>query len=120
MRKILLLVFCFPSIIPAQEFNIGAGEYNLNNSYKCLSDLDRIIISNEIKEGRIQPRLTHGSDLKTALVDILNPINGYEQNLLTDYSTISLLDILDSIDSIQSLLEFFYSIMVFKIFLMIK
>lgn len=50
IRKLVFILFFFPLIIFAQDFNSGGGEYNLYNNDKCLSNLDRIIISNEIKE----------------------------------------------------------------------
>ena len=50
MRKLLLILLCLPLINIAQDIDGGGGEYNLPNNHSCLSNQDRLVIWDEIKE----------------------------------------------------------------------
>ncbi len=47
MKRLLLILLFIPFLLFSQD---GGGEYNLYNHHSCLSEQDRIIIWNEIKE----------------------------------------------------------------------
>ncbi len=49
MKKLLLILICLPVLVLAQDTHFG-GEYDFSNNQSCLSDQDRLLIFNEIKE----------------------------------------------------------------------
>ena len=50
MKKLLLILFLLPLVNIAQNMHSGGGEYNLDSHQSCLSDQDRLVIWDEIKE----------------------------------------------------------------------
>ena len=50
MKKLPLILLLLPLVNIAQHMHAGGGEYNLDNHQPCLSDQDRLVIWNEIKE----------------------------------------------------------------------